>query len=231
MVNQTPVFHSVRDWFRTVAQRRSFALWLMVGVCAGLFVGCATMGRVHAEKPPEVLFKVRADLGWQNSGVYARTGMVIQCWAEGTWGDNNGMYDGDGNPEVIKDHLGIGAAANSLLLKISNQTNVAYYVGRDANMISPATGDIMFRNNVSLPVGMKGALTVHIMSMEDADGDGMSDYDEVNIWRTNPLSKDTDGDGFDDAMEINDKKTWLAHRSEYWPQVFGTTNPPVRFTR
>lgn len=37
---------------------------------------------------------------------------------------------------------------------------------------------------------------------EDSDKDGISNYDEVNIYKTNPLMADTDGDGFFDGAEI-----------------------------
>lgn len=33
--------------------------------------------------------------------------------------------------------------------------------------------------------------------------DGLTDYDEVNIYGTNPTKKDTDGDKADDNWEIN----------------------------
>lgn len=36
----------------------------------------------------------------------------------------------------------------------------------------------------------------------DTDGDGLSDYDEVTNWKTDPLKIDTDGDGFADYVEI-----------------------------
>lgn len=36
----------------------------------------------------------------------------------------------------------------------------------------------------------------------DADKDGISDYDEINIYKTDPLSSDTDGDGLTDYEEI-----------------------------
>lgn len=36
----------------------------------------------------------------------------------------------------------------------------------------------------------------------DTDGDGLSDGDEVLIWRTNPLNADTDGDSYPDGTEV-----------------------------
>lgn len=36
----------------------------------------------------------------------------------------------------------------------------------------------------------------------DTDGDGLTDYDEVKTYNTNPLKVDTDGDGLDDYNEI-----------------------------
>lgn len=36
----------------------------------------------------------------------------------------------------------------------------------------------------------------------DTDGDGLSDYEEVNVWKTNPLSPDSDGDTYLDGQEV-----------------------------
>lgn len=40
-------------------------------------------------------------------------------------------------------------------------------------------------------------------NLPDFDGDGVSDKDEVEIYRTNPKLADTDGDGYDDWVELN----------------------------
>lgn len=36
----------------------------------------------------------------------------------------------------------------------------------------------------------------------DSDGDGLSDGEEVNMYKTNPLERDTDGDGYADGDEV-----------------------------
>lgn len=36
----------------------------------------------------------------------------------------------------------------------------------------------------------------------DTDGDGVTDYDELNIYKTSPYLTDSDSDGFDDKTEI-----------------------------
>jgi len=41
----------------------------------------------------------------------------------------------------------------------------------------------------------------------DTDGDGLTDFDEVRTFRTNPLKQDTDGDGLTDFQEIRTHTT------------------------
>ena len=44
--------------------------------------------------------------------------------------------------------------------------------------------------------------TVEGCVVHDSDNDGISDYDEVNIYKTDPFTADTDGDSFIDSTEI-----------------------------
>lgn len=40
------------------------------------------------------------------------------------------------------------------------------------------------------------------LKTKDTDGDGLSDYDELNIYKTSPYLEDTDGDGLKDGDEV-----------------------------
>ncbi len=40
------------------------------------------------------------------------------------------------------------------------------------------------------------------ISILDSDGDGLTDYQEIHIWGTDPYNPDTDGDGYSDFDEI-----------------------------
>ena len=40
-------------------------------------------------------------------------------------------------------------------------------------------------------------------TLEDTDGDGLNDGDEINVHFTEPLSVDTDEDGLSDGDEVN----------------------------
>jgi hypothetical protein len=42
------------------------------------------------------------------------------------------------------------------------------------------------------------------ISLKDSDQDGITDYDEIHIYKTDPYSADTDNDGFLDGLEIID---------------------------
>jgi hypothetical protein len=44
---------------------------------------------------------------------------------------------------------------------------------------------------------------VHTIQAPDADGDGISDADEINVYGTNPNIADTDADGLDDGAELS----------------------------
>jgi hypothetical protein len=40
------------------------------------------------------------------------------------------------------------------------------------------------------------------LHLKDTDGDGLSDYDEINVYKTSPYLEDSDSDGILDKQEI-----------------------------
>jgi uncharacterized repeat protein (TIGR02543 family) len=67
------------------------------------------------------------------------------------------------------------------------------------------SGDITGTEN-PLSVTMDSSASIQAKftrNTTDSDHDGLTYYDEVVIYKTNPESADSDGDGFDDLFEIN----------------------------
>jgi len=70
-----------------------------------------------------------------------------------------------------------------------------------------------FRKSISEPFSYKGNNTENTSNTvlesepdlrnKDTDGDGLSDYDELNIYNTSPYLEDSDSDGFSDKNEID----------------------------
>jgi len=65
----------------------------------------------------------------------------------------------------------------------------------------------------------------------DTDNDGLSDGDEVLIWKTNPLNPDTDGDGYLDGEEVRNGYNPLGPgKLNIIPQT-ATTTPATNSTQ
>ena len=178
--------------------------WILIITVAAAMSGCIKAHpRINPDKPVEYTVIVRADRLWQDSHIRVRSGQVIKCKAEGQWSDHFNSYGPEGNPDIHKKHFGVNAPANSLVMQILGQTN-SYLIGHQTNIVAERSGEIRFRKNYSLPIGMAGEIKVKVKICSDADADGLADYDEINLWKTNPLSTDSDGDGFTDLEEITD---------------------------
>lgn len=177
----------------------SFCLLLGLAIA-----GCKTP-QANSDQPEEHLVTVQASQLWQPSGIYARQGNVIHCVSTGQWSDSFAEYGADGNPDTIKTHLGIPAPASGLLMRLGDLTNMVYFIGQETNVVAGSSGELKFRNNFSLSLGMTGELKVRVTVATDTDEDNISDYEEIHTWKTNPLRADSDGDSFGDLEEINDR--------------------------
>ncbi len=105
------------------------------------------------------------------------------------------------------------ADGDNLSLAASNLPAFANFIdngdGTATLTLSPVLGDestTMVTITVSddglpvLDVQETFQLTVNEL---DSDGDGLGDYDEINVYFTDPANPDSDGDGFNDGDEIN----------------------------
>ncbi|MCF7815497.1 MAG: hypothetical protein K9M10_01910 [Candidatus Pacebacteria bacterium] len=85
-------------------------------------------------------------------------------------------------------------------LRNFNQEDERKSVANDVNSyISQVTAqleEVTIKNEAILKERIGDAVIL------DSDKDEISDYDEVNLYNTNPFSADTDGDGFTDGSEI-----------------------------
>ena len=163
--------------------------------------GCATHDPARPAEPGVKTVRVPVGQPWLDSGIQARRGDAMRFEAGGSWGDDFGMYGPSGNPKVKKNHLGVRAPAFGLMMKISSSTNSPFFLGSQTNITATHSGSLMFRSNTSLPTGLRGEMTVMVMMGPDADGDRLSDYEEVLLWKTDPESVDSNGNGFTDYEE------------------------------
>jgi RHS repeat-associated protein len=87
-------------------------------------------------------------------------------------------------------------------------TNATIIAGQGTRAITwnaGATGPITLRvaatNTNSCRVA-SGLNLVQVLCSNDSDGDGLTDWDEINVYHTDPHNPDTDGDGLTDAEEV-----------------------------
>ena len=116
---------------------------------------------------------------------------------------NETLDNNEENKNKIKEK--IIAEANSSL-ELINKTAQGFGVEISEEEMEGIRKEISMEvdNLENVMEGKKSALQGNVKQevFEDSDKDGVSNYDEVNIYDTNPLDVDTDGDGYTDGAEI-----------------------------
>ena len=90
---------------------------------------------------------------------------------------------------------------------LSEGTDLSGGVSATSDLSTEINSDkILFGNQVdSDRDGLDDARETELgtdINNSDTDSDGLSDYDEVATWKTNPLNPDTDGDTYVDGQEV-----------------------------
>ncbi len=62
--------------------------------------------------------------------------------------------------------------------------------------------DLSYEGPLFLTTAQERAIEAEEQKTKDTDGDGITDYDELYVYRTSPYLSDTDGDGFLDNEEL-----------------------------
>ena len=110
-----------------------------------------------------------------------------------------------------------------LINVLANQTN-GFYVNLDSNYTTPiSTNNNNVNNNNPSNINSNDPyqitnLAINQLYQTDSDYDGLPDFVEVYMYRTNPYSADSDNDGFSDKDEI---------KSGYNPIGLGQYSYPI----
>ena len=105
----------------------------------------------------------------------------------------------DNASEIEKLKADIEKLKNDTIVKISSLMKNSEQINKVNSYLSKIAFELLevTAKNESI---LKNRLGDAVLT--DSDSDGISDYDEVNLYHTNPYSADTDGDGYIDSAEI-----------------------------
>ncbi len=68
---------------------------------------------------------------------------------------------------------------------------------------APSTADQLLNSGLIARGGpLDAPITITRLENKDGDGDGLADWEELELWGTNPAQADTDGDGDSDESEV-----------------------------
>ena len=145
---------------------------------------------IFSGKDGSVVYRVYGDSDFENLGISV---------------NNVGDIDGDGSDEIIigasfDSNNGNRAGSARVYSLNKDWDNDGYFAWEDPVPLAYTDVTTDFdQDGLTDFYEFENELDAEI---EDTDGDGISDGDEVNVHGTNPLIEDTDGDGLLDGEEI-----------------------------
>ncbi len=114
---------------------------------------------------------IRADQGWQDTGVVLLKGKPVTIAASGTWVfkmEHRVSPDGIPIPKELRD-FNLGALVGMIVTRDPKQ-NKPFYIGSGKSFVAPRTGRLVLRMYDSDPADNDGTLTVVIQgTFENAD--------------------------------------------------------------
>lgn len=114
-------------------------------------------------------------------------------------------------PTTTEEQTPAPVATTTVTATPSQSTNDSILFGESTDTDSDGLDDSRERDLGTDPAG------------QDSDGDGLSDGDEVIIWKTNPLNSDTDGDSHSDGKEVRNLYNPLGPGKLFSPTTTATT--------
>ncbi|MBQ7155732.1 MAG: VWA domain-containing protein [Synergistaceae bacterium] len=165
-----------------------------------------------AERPDEPALEGSSFLGWYPSKGFSfqfdfRTPISRDIVLYAKWWDENESADADGEGLIASLEAQFGTDPDNPDTDDDGLTDweELNYLGynplakdTDGNGVNDGDEDPDDDGLTNIQEGNAGTS----MTNPDTDYDGLSDYDELNTYRTDPLNPDTDGDGVDDGTEI-----------------------------
>jgi len=122
------------------------------------------------------------------------------------YGKFSAMVNKDGEPAAVETPVETATPEVPVKTPVETATTaVATSSGLNTDMAttSAVTSSPLVVDSTSSPLTTTTSTTATTVDRTtDSDGDGLTDYEETNFYKTSPSVADTDGDGFSDGSEV-----------------------------
>lgn len=113
-----------------------------------------------------------------------------------------GIMTFNSNTQINQVGVELEAQLNQQLSELQTAVSALQTSSSDVAAVSESVQSLEEKTQ-NIPTKEEVETNAEIHKQTDSDLDGLSNYDEVVTYETNPNEKDTDGDGFNDKAEID----------------------------